>query len=414
MKSKLLVPVIFGILSVSTVIAEDLPLGVPNPINPHGEYNMHVMDFTTPAYRREALKLVLTEANKVALELTLPEKLPITQTDLTEVFIGPFGQSYAEKRIGNVSTKNFRYCVSQGNKFSYLEGANIGGKCRQYQASYTWPAERIDTNGAYEMATNWLAAISVDVDGLNREHHLLVEPYRDSLRSPPGTFVPVYKVSWCDKWSGVQGVIVTPKPEWWAVASVVFFLPTKELLELRVEDPKYILRPPLAFTNLEDLLVGPNCGVSRDYIDKFLAYSTPTNLALKIAAADRIVITNHAMDIYGVGVSLNEGTRTTNHSVMPKLKYEGFGMTLEGAEVEPVVHAYSYAKLDTGFPLGGGWNWQVRFYQGTNELAITALRTNFFIEYGEYRDESGVLKQLWERMLKAGDKWAATNAGNTN
>ena len=40
--------------------------------------------FTTPAYRNEALRLVVEEANYIARALNLPEKLPIIRTELIE------------------------------------------------------------------------------------------------------------------------------------------------------------------------------------------------------------------------------------------------------------------------------------------------------------------------------------------
>ncbi len=45
--------------------------------------------YTTSAYRLEALKLVLEEANKLARELNLAENLPIVQSNLVESYISP-------------------------------------------------------------------------------------------------------------------------------------------------------------------------------------------------------------------------------------------------------------------------------------------------------------------------------------
>jgi hypothetical protein len=42
------------------------------------------------------------------------------------------------------------------------------------------------------------------------------------------------------------------------VAYVTLFAPTKTLLQLKVYDPKYILRKPLAFTNLAALFPDTN------------------------------------------------------------------------------------------------------------------------------------------------------------
>jgi len=59
---------------------------------------------------------------------------------------------------------------------------------------------------------------------------------------------PIYYVSWLSK-GKVQ-------PSAGSLASVELYLPTKTLLQLNVYDSKYILRPPLMFTNLEALFPG--------------------------------------------------------------------------------------------------------------------------------------------------------------
>jgi hypothetical protein len=64
------------------------------------------------------------------------------------------------------------------------------------------------------------------------------------VHPPAGKFVPVYDVGWSRGEAGV--------------ASVRVFTPTKQLLQLRVEDPNYIMRSPLVFTNLADLLSQTN------------------------------------------------------------------------------------------------------------------------------------------------------------
>jgi len=45
--------------------------------------------FTTKAYREEAVRLMLKEANRVAALLPLHERLPIKETDLIERWVGP-------------------------------------------------------------------------------------------------------------------------------------------------------------------------------------------------------------------------------------------------------------------------------------------------------------------------------------
>src|SRR6267378_831319 len=86
--------------------AEELPPGVPRCVSQDGTVEIPLM-FTTRAYQDEASRLVLREANLVAAELKLPEKLPITEADIVGRFISPYGFSYAEKRIGRITTSKY-------------------------------------------------------------------------------------------------------------------------------------------------------------------------------------------------------------------------------------------------------------------------------------------------------------------
>jgi len=238
-------------------MADDLPPGVPNPIGADGKKTDAIM-FTTPAYRDEATRLILLEANKVASELKLADDLPITKENARQIYISPFGMCWVDKTVGNVETANYIYYVSQGDKFSYLEGTHQNEDCQKYMRQYLWPVSDINTNAALIQATQWLKAASMDVNGLNRNFQVIVKADSDYIHCPPGKFVPVYDVAWCKKWKPVPGIIYSQTPEWDSVASVRFFAPTKTLMQLRVEDPKYILRPPLVFTNLTKLLLGTN------------------------------------------------------------------------------------------------------------------------------------------------------------
>ena len=203
--------------------------------------------FTTDAYKREALRLVIREANQVAQELRLAEELPITESNLAGAFIPPYGMSQFTKIIGTVTTGNYTYCVSVDFKFSYLEGTRQDAHRSQWSREYSWPISQLDTNAAYQLATQWLGNVSMDVEGLNRDCKLHIRPAAITGVGDARRFLPLYSVYW------------TRGPEGYgSVAYVEIFLPTKTLVELRVEDSKYILRKPLQFTNLDYLLSQTN------------------------------------------------------------------------------------------------------------------------------------------------------------
>jgi hypothetical protein len=254
------------LLSLFTVVAqptgmETAAIGmtnnpkIPKMLRPDGKLTHEAFIFTTKAYEREALRLVIEEANKVAKELQLPEKLPITETNLTRAFIVGYGMSFLPPgMIGNVHTRDYGYFVSVGHKLSFVEGAHQDGDCMNWRQHYRWPVSRIDTNGAYQLATQWLAAASMDVNGLNRDCQLRIEPnsyWNSGVKK--GMFVPIYDVFWISPQNKGEG--------FGNVASVTLFAPTKTLVSLRVQDSRYILRKPLVFTNLDFLLSQTNVSV---------------------------------------------------------------------------------------------------------------------------------------------------------
>ncbi len=231
--------------------AQELPAGVPRVVDTNGCV-IHIDGmFTTKAYQQENLRLLVAEANKVARELQLPEVLPIAASNLTRAFIGTFGYNYLLRGLGNVTTSNYSYGVERDYKFSDLALANLDEMCCQYSKEYQWPLSRLDTNAAYQLATQWLAAAHMDVEGLNRDCvvHVVLDPHWNGVRLgeiPKHTFTPIYYLWWAPKGGKTET----------GGAEVELFLPTKTLLQLRVDDPKYILRAPLVFTNLAALFPG--------------------------------------------------------------------------------------------------------------------------------------------------------------
>lgn len=212
-----------------------------------GDIGVMPLMFTTKPYRDAALELVLAEASRVAADLQLPESLPFSKSNIVKCFINPYGYAQRRNAIGTVTTSNYCYYISQGNKFSYLESPHQDELCRKFQASHTLPVAQINTNEALLLASQWLAAVSADMTALNRDCTITVELDNAYVHPPVGKFVPVYYVSWSEKSGGIAGV-----------ATVRLFAPTKTLLQLRVEDSKYILRPPIVFTNLAELLSQTN------------------------------------------------------------------------------------------------------------------------------------------------------------
>jgi hypothetical protein len=207
--------------------------------------------FTTPAYRKEALRLVIEEANRVVHELNLSEPLPIVESNLVAAYIPPPGMARRlGGGLGNITTSNYTYYVSVGNKFSFLEKKNMEQEYVQLRNQYLWPVNRMDTNAAYQAAIQSLAAASMDVKAISRDCDVHIDAYL-----PEGEngrhFVPVYGIHWTSKNPEVRG----------SVAEVKYIEPTKTICQLRVSKPEYILRKPLQITNLDYLLSQTNAPV---------------------------------------------------------------------------------------------------------------------------------------------------------
>ncbi|MGH7977554.1 MAG: hypothetical protein ACREDS_13200 [Limisphaerales bacterium] len=211
--------------------------------------------FTTPAYRHEALRLVIGEANRVATELDLAESLPIVKSNLVSTYIPSPGMARRlGGALGNITTSNYTYYISVANKFSFLEMRGMKKAYSQLRSQYLWPISRMDTNAAYQLATQFLAAASMNVKAITRDCDVHIDAFM-----PEGSngkyFVPVYGVHWTSKNHAVRG----------SVAEVKFIEPTKTLCQLRVSRPEYILRKPLIITNLDYLLSQTNTPPARIY-----------------------------------------------------------------------------------------------------------------------------------------------------
>jgi len=101
---------------------------------------------------------------------------------------------------------------------------------------------------------------------LNRDGEVRIETFMPEGKAGKH-FVPVYWVYWMGKTPGTSGNI----------AQIELFQPTKTLLQLRVNKPEYILRPPLVFTNLAELFPG-QAAIVTNYPVKPIVVGSPDDL----------------------------------------------------------------------------------------------------------------------------------------
>jgi hypothetical protein len=237
-------------------VKTNLP-NIPPLFGPDGKPTVEGQRFSTRAYEREALRLVLQEANAVARDLQLPEQLPILPADLIYSLAIPFGRSRTTNKgkVGVVDTRDYIYAVTADFKLSDVGSKHSDENLVRWRNEYVWPIDRLETNKiyAYQLATQWLSAAKMDVEALTRDcqlNILLDEGANFKSRLKEHKFTPLYSVGWLRQTS------ISPRPL--PAATVKVFTPTKQLIHLTVFDGKYILRPAVQFTNLDELLSDPN------------------------------------------------------------------------------------------------------------------------------------------------------------
>jgi hypothetical protein len=238
---------LFTIFTVIGLYADAQDNATP-PYELTPKQQLQALMFTTPAYRKEALRLIIGEANHIAHELNLQENLPIIQSNIVETYIAPPRLAQASKNIGNITTSNYFYAVFSGGLFA-LTKIHSDEEFNKLKIKYTWPISQIDTNAAYQAATQFLADVAVDVKALNRDCNVHVL----AMGRNGKFFVPAYRVYWVPKGQKGHG----------SAAGVELFEPTKILWQFYVKQPKYVLRKPIKVTNLDDLLSQTNAPTLR-------------------------------------------------------------------------------------------------------------------------------------------------------
>jgi hypothetical protein len=181
-------------------------------------------------YQSEVLKNMLREADTYALSLGLRETHPLTTNSLTEIYISPPELANQHDGLGSLRTKSYSYAFGRGKRLAYITRlpSPENSKKSLYDANkhLAIAPALVNTNAAFLLATQWLGKAFVDVTRLTASNSVSIKPWKilDMVTSK-------YTVEWMREGE--------------PVARVVLIEPTKELLVLRVEDPKYITRPAI-------------------------------------------------------------------------------------------------------------------------------------------------------------------------
>jgi hypothetical protein len=248
---------------------------------------------TTTAYQTAALQLMVGEANFAAKQLDLKEPLPIVipaDTNKWEVLPPPMGVG------GMILTSNFDFEFGGGN----LTGISKKDWLKKVSPPVTNTRELanqpslLDTNSAYQLATQWLAKISVDVPKLERTFPPCIFQPASRPRDANGIFligatnaisIPLYLIGWGDPQDGFlrtnrTGRPLPPRrPNTLDAVYMQILGTTKELLVLHIRNANFFMQPPLILTNAAALL-GP-LPPPKHFVEELLggndAYETVAN-----------------------------------------------------------------------------------------------------------------------------------------
>jgi hypothetical protein len=223
--------------------------------------NLHLATVSS-RYSSAAVNCMLGEANYFSKRLKLGSPYPIHVRDVEGHFVGaPMREDDTAKEViakllrarigtaGFIETTNFCFNFRGGRLFEVVNRINDDERFSMYDE---WAKTRsvLDTNGAYQLAKGWLAAVDVDVGALEERYKPRVE--QRWFWSQPGlnvnhplgdtnkTMLPIYEVS--------RG---TDNSNWPAQVQVLGT--TKELMKLHLGDLSLSRRPLLLISNAIEL-----------------------------------------------------------------------------------------------------------------------------------------------------------------
>jgi len=223
----------------------------------------------SPAYKEAAARQMLQEVNYFVRQLKLQEPLPVTDSNAIIDVEPP-----SSAGLGSVETRNFyfsfpghdRQPMTNGfgavwflerGKLAYIKRKNpfarwddgTSGNPAMFRKLMAMPC-RLDTNTAYQLATQWLASVSVDVGELEKKYRpisaqVIIKETFDSLEASNLFYnkkLPIFDVTW----GGPEDQDSPP-------VGIKILGPTKELISLRMEDTRFSKRPPINIPHAEEL-----------------------------------------------------------------------------------------------------------------------------------------------------------------
>jgi hypothetical protein len=205
----------------------------------------------TPAYEQAADKILIAEAEWIA------ERIGINEPILSQSSISPpdYGLS------GSVGGTNY--------SFTFLNGAfqqvrwhdwfkNISPPVLDMREFARRPSQ-LNTNTALQLARSWLTNLGVDVSALEAKStpfvfHVPATSVRETSPGQPRPMRPQFIITWADPNPAFLGGRRLPQRPGHGLVVVEILGTTKQIIELRINDPKLWPRPKLELQNSDALL----------------------------------------------------------------------------------------------------------------------------------------------------------------
>jgi hypothetical protein len=196
------------------------------------------------AYKFVVSVVMLAEVTFCARQLQLPVDLPIKQQDIRMQFIPhPRVIGFA----GRIDIGDYSFSFAKSGRLRFitsLKDDRGNSPLPEYLERLSRINSSIDTSGAYRIATNWLMAIDIDLQRLEREKPVKVEQQffistLDGGRTNVHVPLPLFSLQWGD-WRQVR-------PGWGDMEAPAIRITISGtnggLLILRQENDSYSKRP---------------------------------------------------------------------------------------------------------------------------------------------------------------------------
>ncbi len=247
------------------------------------------------AFTLVALSYLLGEADYHVHQLNLPCPSLLQRTNLAEARV----VGGKERFLAYVTTTNYSFAFHEDGFLHTLakrRPPDADAHIPEYHKFLAQQYSELDTNGAHQLATQWLAAVGVDVQRLEEMYaHQVTFPKLDKAvkvvhgsRAEKTRVVPRFWITW--------GKFGSPGLDPGApyAAQVELIGPTKELAELAVCVRSLSSRPPIAVPGEGVLMSLPNEAFTNLWAHRELS---PTNVfgVLRTSAAYQAVMLRHML-----------------------------------------------------------------------------------------------------------------------